>query len=105
MVKYTQTILQESANELFECVWPFCGIGAQGLIISFYKDLLVGFNFFKELAGGVENNFVWIFHPVQMSVSGDKRVKYFQQMNTYSKLLLKTYQKLLKIWNVVLQIC
>ena len=24
----TQTIRRQSANELFECVWPFCGIGA-----------------------------------------------------------------------------
>ena len=28
MVKDTQTIRQQFANKLFECVWPFCGIGA-----------------------------------------------------------------------------
>ena len=28
MVKHTQTIRRETADELFECVWPFCGIGA-----------------------------------------------------------------------------
>ena len=28
MVKHTQTISRQIANELFECVWPFCGIGA-----------------------------------------------------------------------------
>ena len=28
MVKYTQTIRRQIADELFECVWPFCGIGA-----------------------------------------------------------------------------
>ena len=28
MVKHTQTIRWQFANELFECVWPFCGIGA-----------------------------------------------------------------------------
>ena len=27
MVKHTQTIDWQIANELFECVWPFCGIG------------------------------------------------------------------------------
>ena len=28
MVKHTQTIRHQFANELFECVWPFCDIGA-----------------------------------------------------------------------------
>ena len=27
MVKHTQTIRRQIANELFECVWQFCGIG------------------------------------------------------------------------------
>ena len=27
MVKHTQTIRRQIADELFECVWPFCGIG------------------------------------------------------------------------------
>ena len=27
MVKHTQTIRRQSADELFECVWPFCEIG------------------------------------------------------------------------------
>ena len=29
MAKHTQTIRRQFANELFECVWPFCGIGAE----------------------------------------------------------------------------
>ena len=28
MAKHTQTICRHFADELFECVWPFCGIGA-----------------------------------------------------------------------------
>ena len=28
MVKHTQTIRWQIAYELFECYWPFCGIGA-----------------------------------------------------------------------------
>ena len=28
MVEHTQTIRQQVADELFECVWSFCGIGA-----------------------------------------------------------------------------
>ena len=28
MVKYTQTIRQQFADKLSECVWPFCGVGA-----------------------------------------------------------------------------
>ena len=29
MVKHTQTIFRQFADEFFECVWPFGGIGAQ----------------------------------------------------------------------------
>ena len=29
MVKHTQTIRQQIADELFECVSPFCGIAAK----------------------------------------------------------------------------
>ena len=29
MVKHTQTIRRQFAEELFECVRPFCGIGAE----------------------------------------------------------------------------
>ena len=28
MVKHTQTICRQFADELFDYVWPFCGIGA-----------------------------------------------------------------------------
>ena len=29
MVKHTQKIRRQTAEELLECVWPFCGVGAQ----------------------------------------------------------------------------
>ena len=29
MAKYIQTIRRQIADELFECVWPFCEIGTQ----------------------------------------------------------------------------
>ena len=29
MVKRTQTVRQQIADEYFECVWPFYGIGAE----------------------------------------------------------------------------
>ena len=28
MVKHTQTIRRLTGDEMFECVWPFCGVGA-----------------------------------------------------------------------------
>ena len=28
MVKHTQTISRQTGDELFECVWPFCGVSA-----------------------------------------------------------------------------
>ena len=32
MDKHTQTIRRQIADELFEFVWPFCGIGALRVI-------------------------------------------------------------------------
>ena len=29
VAKHTQTIRRQFADKLFECVWPFCGIGAE----------------------------------------------------------------------------
>ena len=34
MVKHTQTICRQIADELFECVRPFCEIGAERVKIS-----------------------------------------------------------------------
>ena len=31
MAKHTQTFRRQFANELFECVWPFCGLVLKGL--------------------------------------------------------------------------
>ena len=31
MVKHTQTIRRQIPYELFECVWPFCGVVLKGL--------------------------------------------------------------------------
>ena len=31
MVKHSQTIRWQIADELFECVWPFCVIGAESV--------------------------------------------------------------------------
>ena len=40
MVKYTQIICRQFANELFECVWPFCDIGALRVKESKLKQFL-----------------------------------------------------------------
>ena len=47
MVKHTQTIRQRFADELFECVWPFCGLEIKVSRLTFgidrvrYEPLLV----------------------------------------------------------------
>ena len=38
MVKHTQTIRQEIADELFECVWLICGVGVYK-VKDFAKNL------------------------------------------------------------------
>ena len=35
MIKHTQAIRRQFAYELFECVQPFCGIGAQSVNIQY----------------------------------------------------------------------
>ena len=34
MVKHTHTIHRQTAGELFECVWPFCWVGAERVKIK-----------------------------------------------------------------------
>ena len=52
MVKHTQTIRRKITDELFECVWPFCEIGAKRVkiypftfrlyfILKFYLEILM----------------------------------------------------------------
>ena len=40
MVKHTQTIRQQIADESFECVWPFCEIGAKRVKTTLNAALL-----------------------------------------------------------------
>ena len=53
MIKHTQTICRLFADELFESVWSFCGIGAKRVkpyMIMIYEALrnLVPFKQFKK---------------------------------------------------------
>ena len=41
MVKHTQTIRRRFADELFECVWPFCEIGAETVKLLLYQLKLI----------------------------------------------------------------
>ena len=49
MVKYTQTIRRITANELFECVWPFCVTGADKVNNQKRIELRLLFNIFLVL--------------------------------------------------------
>ena len=48
MLKHTQTIRRQIADKLFECVWPFFGIGAKSVkLIEIWEGYtLVIFKFF-----------------------------------------------------------
>ena len=41
MVKHTQTIRRQIGEELFECVWPFCEIGAKRVKFLFSHFFVV----------------------------------------------------------------
>ena len=42
MAKHTQTIWKQIADELFECIWTFCEIGAQNMNVTTLADFNVG---------------------------------------------------------------
>ena len=44
MVKHTQTNRRQIADDLFECLWPFCGIGAKRVNIPNIPDEIKGFD-------------------------------------------------------------
>ena len=53
MAKHTQTIRQQIAEELFECVWPFCEIGAErvnsgSVTLSFTQSKLIALSAKKK---------------------------------------------------------
>ena len=49
MVEDTQTILQLTADELFENAWPFCGVDTESVNKSTYLTLLsVNYNLSKH---------------------------------------------------------
>ena len=52
MVKHTHTIRRQTAEELFECVWPFCGIDAYRNNRDLFRDLLNfhDWDFFAKIA-------------------------------------------------------
>ena len=39
MVKHTQKNYRQTADELFECVWPFCGVGV--FLINIILDAIL----------------------------------------------------------------
>ena len=41
MVKHTQTIRFQFPDELFECVWSFCGVGAERVKVHFIEKPMV----------------------------------------------------------------
>ena len=41
MAKLTQTIRRQFVDELFECVWPFSGIGAKKVKVQSNKQLFL----------------------------------------------------------------
>ena len=70
MVKHTQTIGRQIADELFECVWPFCGLALKGLtnFWPMFTFLTLPENTGKRLV-------FWCFYWVQNTNISQKWVK------------------------------
>ena len=53
MVEHTHTISRQFADELFECVWPFCEVGAKRVNStcnkSYRNEFYITFKFPKKL--------------------------------------------------------
>ena len=58
MVQHTQTIRQQAANELFECVWPFCGLALKN--IPGYGFSLIHFFLYKYRIEDTVMQSLWI---------------------------------------------
>ena len=48
MVKHTQTIRRQIVDELFECVWPFSGVGAYRVITDIFETNFIIFVYWKH---------------------------------------------------------
>ena len=79
MVKHTQTIRRQFSEELFECVWPFCGVGAQRVKIISWWD---------AVSKTCHQNNVWHTRDFYIKKGNDILLWTKQHVNT-----LKTYIK------------
>ena len=41
MAKHTQTVRRQIADELFECVWPFCGVGGSSVKVYLIHNFVL----------------------------------------------------------------
>ena len=57
MIKLTQTIRRQFTDELFECVWPFCGIGAYRVNYIYKHQFHAWQSLFKTCKKHVDEGF------------------------------------------------
>ena len=62
MVKHTQTIRRDIADEFFECVWPFLGLALKGLMRN------AGIIYFSVFLGSVTNYFLFLFLVIHWKI-------------------------------------
>ena len=85
MVKHAQTIRRQRADELFECVWPFCKIGAEGVKSHLWRSSCV-VKFFLRL-----NFFTGTFKGFMVIIP--KVVIFFLDRNTSNNKFLDLTNK------------
>ena len=81
MVKHTQTICRRIADELFECVWPFCGIGVE-------RDIMQNFFSTSNVIFPVSINYEWSFEYRKKKgrVAEKHRKRFWLLQNLKSKI-------------------
>ena len=100
MVKHTQAICQQFADELFECVWPFCGVNAwRGKMRKYFGCYDI------KSSGPMLNSFCLIFqlgnsmlHFNDLKVLMFKILEFWQNLVSHKKGIIVHFNKICQIF-------
>ena len=92
MVKHTQTIRRQFSDELFECVWTFCGVITLGLNFNFKNPWTY---IIKENKYIIKENIfvfmkikIWIKRKVNRRYAKIQKCRYINQLKSKNYLLV-----------------
>ena len=90
MVKHSQTIRRQIADELFECVWPFCGIGAER--VNYTPTHLYSIDFSTSRFVVVGHRNIRLKHKLRKSVTSSSFVNSANSHDIANKRIVGRYR-------------